>query len=227
MQFDLTEEKVPKGAAEALIKLLEDEPGYDFFVDVAHGKDKDNQIILQVAIVFKTYKEYARYFDFYNTDRRDVDHYIINTTIEEKAFYRERTQTFENPWKTALDNAPWKVAELVSHIEAGYRGYIKSAEPEYLYLFMSSFRRSEVTGTVSTSRAIDAYDYLFIYGADERSVDQIKIFDRFANSPLWYVIAVAATIIFMIAAYFVFAKMKKMRYNGTCHLQSSPTSTET
>ena len=215
MSFQLSSTSVPEGAVEALSKKLD-------LKNISHEKDT-----LKVGLYFKTYDDFSEYFDVTHINRKDQNTGGVETEIVRKSFTYERTITFENPWKTVLENRAGVIESIRTETVKLFSTSLKSSTPEYYYVLLSDYRRTRVPGAVSSTNLLGVYEYSFIYGPDPESVDEILIFDRFANSPAWYGVAVGATAFFMIVTYIVFAKTKRKRYNKEWLLQSSPTSTET
>jgi len=120
---------------------------------------------------------------------------------------------------TSIDNEVFKYFTSIW----GYNGV------QRVFVFESNFRRTKVTGHFLRRNEISTFDYYF-----KETTDEITIFDRDANQPMWYAMGICATVIFMFVTYLVVANSRKRRYNTSAtsstevqwHSQSFPTSTE-
>jgi len=226
LQFEMTAETIPANA----VSLLKE----DLKKEVTEGTPPQTRLIepievfhyqktLQVAFEFNDYKDFMAYFEIAETEN------VININEIRTAFFRERTISFANPWRVIFSNAKAaaEVAGVISIVNSRFS--LVSPKPDHFYVFESSFRRTDVQGTIPVDNDIGVYNYVFFYdpaGLHEKSRSNIAIFDRFPNTPLWYVSALGATVLFISIMYIVFARKKNKGYNDICRLQSSPTSTE-
>jgi hypothetical protein len=76
-----------------------------------------------------------------------------------------------------------------------------------MYVFSSSFRRTEVKNTVNQEQIGRTFNYIFTYG-DQNGTDEIVIFDRFANTPIWYGLAVLTSGIFIAGTYIIISRKR-------------------
>lgn len=130
-------------------------------------------------LTFETYADFLKEFEIPYTD--DDLQTVVHYEFITKMFYYERTQTFTNPLKLiTLDD-----------------------EAEYTLVFISQIRRTSVTGNYASDTNGLTYNYYF-----KPDVDEIVIFDRFANQTMWYVCALGATALFMLATY-LFLRIQK------------------
>jgi len=193
--FEMKNEQILAGAVGTLKEKL----------DTPHVTHLGAKKELHIVFVFKDFSKFNTHFEMNVSDKIDVE-------IITKTFFRERTITFKNPWVAVSENEEARdvtagIVETVrSTVTASYLD--PAILPEYYYIFASSIRRTNVPNS-TRSQITGNYDYVF-----DDSTDEVLIFDRFANQPIWYGIAVGAAGIFMIAAYLLFARAKKRRYNN-------------
>ena len=158
---------------------------------------------LQIEIEFDNYKTFLQ-FNGINPDEDDLK--VIDIQFRERLFFLERTITFENPWLVIQDNMT-----AVNQIDQEVRTRVGQAnikgDAEHIFVLRSSFRRTNVTGNYKNENMIIAHYYYF-RGNGENVPEQVKLFDRFANQPIWYAIGLGATGIFMLGMYFVLRKPK-------------------
>ena len=180
---------------------------------------------LQIDFYFEEYDDFVDYFEL---DAQPVDY-----LMKESLFFYERTLTFENPFKTVLvdPTSPAKARIEDVNNKVTIKFGVPTEGTDYYYLFETSFRR-RIANTYHVVKSPYYYGYYFSVDKDNpHAIQQIEIFDRYSNSPIWYAIGVAATAIFMVIMYFIFAKSKKKSYTiaevEPWQSQSSVTSTET
>ena len=137
--------------------------------------------------------------DFWNANginHSDAEHTI---DISRGVFFIERTRTIPNPWALKTQNTIRHAFEYM---------FGANVETEISYIFASSHRRTRVEGATLERRGL-AWFYIF-----ENYEDDIVIFDRFANTPIWYVIGVGATVIFMAGLWFILRRQKDQAQNN-------------
>jgi hypothetical protein len=188
MQFELREVTVEQNAISSLKELINNE-------NVIH-----EQNILQVGLVFDNYDKFAEYFGINPNAYKSIDTQIVKST-----FFYERTITFKNPWNTVLGHARNKITSIHLAVTSLFNLKNPSADPGYIYVLSSSFRRTKVDNTIGREQNGRTFDYVFMYGG-QNGTDEIVIFDRFANTPIWYGSALFACGIFIACAYVTFLK---------------------
>ena len=78
-------------------------------------------------------------------------------------------------------------------------GTVPAHESVEFIVFEAEYRHTK-TNAVRTDHSFGEYKYLFAPDKD------IEIFDRSANMPIWYVIAVGATVVAMVGFYMIVKK---------------------
>jgi len=225
-KYELKDESVPAGAIDALSSFFSNQIGTSKIVCDVARIDKTLQIVLEFYgdRNVKEQTGYKTFRQFYGLPSGKDDLRVVDFKLDVKAFFYERTQKFENPWKTVLESESAKPDQINKEVEKWFGSALVSNVPEYVYLFESSFRRSSAEGAYKVVNNFSTFDYYYRASGDE-TVDQIVLFDRFENSPLWYAVAVGGTVLFMLLVYIIFANTRKKRYNDPWQSQSSPTST--
>ena len=146
------------------------------------------------------FEDYETFLDFNGVTKSDDElAKVVGVKMEEKTFFYERTETFENPWKTISGNME-KIIAINEEINTASLNY---TSVEYFFIFDSSMRRTSVPAAYKSENMIADYFYYF-YGDSGTRTDEIVIFDRFQNDPIWYVLAVIGAGVFMVAVYLIF-----------------------
>ena len=210
IQFDLSSETIGQSAFPNLKTYLDDlvEP-YEMQATPFHVGS-----VLQIELYFENYKAFLKFNDMFG---EEDDLIIVDYELERKLFYIERTIRFENPWRTLHVNEKMDKIEGDGGINFMVRQggfHLASAEPDYFYIFETDSRRSRVADAFITENLITGYEYYF-YGSGDNMVDEIIIFDRFANQSAWYIAALIATIVSMIIVYLLLRLTNKGKPKST------------
>ena len=120
--------------------------------------------------------------------------------------YATMSQTpVTQPLPTALVEAQqtnWKTSFLFKERTITIKVGDFKIEPTTEYVVYEAARRHTWTNAVDSENDFVTYKYFF----DPN--DDIVIFDRRANSPVWYFLAVVATAIAMVVFYFIVKKKR-------------------
>ena len=148
---------------------------------------------LQVELHFERYEDFTKFFGL----NKELDK-TIDFKLQEEMFFVHRTIKFDNPWNHVINND--KVVHLRERVSWHYAGQLSATvDRRDVFVFASATRRSSVEGSYRTDRNVGEYIYYF-----NSSVEQIVIYDKFANSPMWYVTGIGATIVFMGIVYLAY-----------------------
>ena len=101
-----------------------------------------------------------------------------------------------------------KTADIIAAF-IGHFDLAANPKPGYLYVLANSFRRTS-TNADKVESEFGTYNYYFKVSDDLTS--EVSIFDRRANTPIWYGLAVAATAVAMIAFYIVVKRLRSSAY---------------
>ena len=145
---------------------------------------------VRVELDFKYQEEF---WDFNNMNHEAAQHTV---DISRGVLFIERTRTIPNPWSAILaDGNNGGTRAIKDEFERIFG--VSNIESEITYLFVSAHRR-----TTTNADEIERHGlaWFYIFGDLE---EDIVLFDRFANTPIWYVIGVGATVIFMAGLWFV------------------------
>jgi len=186
LKYELNDAEVPTNS----IKELETELKKTLPVGVFHN-DTDLQIQLE-------FKDYEAFMKFNGSEMAAVKH-----RHEKKLFYIERTLTFENPWEV-VDST--KINAITTEISG--RGLLIKSDAKHFFVLETGFRRSSVETAYKSENLITHWNYYF-YGCGEEAPTEIVLYDKFANQPAWYMVAIGATAIFMLLMFFVYRAKSK------------------
>ena len=147
--------------------------------------------IVEISLGFENFGELG---DFYGLTQ---DSLPVTCEIKRGAFFAGRTYTFDNPWDAVLKSDSTKHSGITTKVENLFD--VKADSYKFIYVFVSKNRRTDTNATKSVNN-LGSYNYYFL--VPDAGDEPVQIFDRLANSPLWYVIAVALTGAFMAGVYF-------------------------
>jgi len=192
LKYQLQGDTVPAGSVDAMTEYLKD---VETIISV---KDK----VLQIELWFEEHNEFLKFFDVTDTP--------VNYEQREHLFTWERTFKFANPvtlvkGTPALGGIEDEVKKLFT-LDA-------AEEVEYVYVFCTGFRRSRVTGHYNYENLIIVHYYYF-----RDDVETIQIHDKFANTPIWYVLGVVGTAVFMVALYLILRNKKDKIPHGDSNI---------
>ena len=156
--------------------------------------------IVSLLIVFEDYDSFK---DFNGIDLT-AD---ANRKLEEKSglFTIERTVTLSDPYTRFLDPATNATAQLMVEFNTLFNG---GGDVDYGYVFASSVRRTSTNAVEHEVDYASGYWYYY-YGVTNNPADtqEIVIFDRRANTPIWYGVAIVATAVFM-GLFYLFSRKR-------------------
>lgn len=156
------------------------------------------------------FDSYQSYYNFSGVNLTST----ANRTIETKTslFFIERTITLSDPYERFFDPSNNKAAAILDKFNEEFNAS-EDSHVDYGYSFSSTFRRTQVNSYKNDFSPADGiWQYYFNVSSDPTDPDaakQIIIFDRFANTPIWYGIALAAALLFMVGMYVVLSKKSK------------------
>lgn len=157
---------------------------------------------ITLTIIFDSYQ---RFYDYNGIDLTNKQNRKIET--KKSLFFNERTITLSDPYTRFFDTATNKAAAILQSFNNEFNE-TDGKEIEYKYVFASSFRRTETNSDKNSSSLIDGI-WEYKYDIDASNPREIIIFDRFQNSPMWYVVAATATLVFMGVLYLVLKQLHK------------------
>jgi len=196
MRYRLDSEAIRDGAVGGLETFLDGQ-----FTGVAgHGEVHHQGNVLQIQLHFDNYRAFLL-FNGLSATTEILDN-VVEVQIDTSLFFLERTMTFQNPWIKIADNM--NRTESINNAVAGYANLDATVLPEYVFVFPSTVRRTRVEGHYQ--RENNLIEFLYYFRAD---VEDIVIFDRMPNTPIWYVIGIGATIAFMLVVYMLFRVTRK------------------
>jgi len=207
MQYQLQSETVPEGAVDAFKSWFKNQAGElgvgNIVIEVGRSGTT-----LQVVVIYRNYKTFAQ-FNGLSTEDEDLE--IVSYKSTENLFFFEHTQTFPNPWVTLRSDAASidRTTEINNEILKLFT-LSPNNETLYAFVFRSWVKRSDVTGAYKMEDHFTFFDY-YVRGSGENVPEYITVFDRRANTPIWYVIGVGATLVFMAVAYVVFRATSRQR----------------
>jgi hypothetical protein len=154
----------------------------------------DNSNFIRLTISFDNFYSWAKYHELQ----------LGKSTGDESLFFIEYTTKF-NPYDRYYSETgtSGKTAAIINEFNNTFdESAIK--RPGYLYVLTNSARRTQ-TNADKTETEAGNYTYYFKIASDLKS--EVNIFDRYPNTPIWYGLAAAATVLAMIGFY-LFARRK-------------------
>ncbi|MCL2570383.1 MAG: hypothetical protein FWE16_04220 [Firmicutes bacterium] len=146
---------------------------------------------IRLTLEFDNFDSYA----YFNGIPHDYDTQTID--IQRNVFFVERTITMPNPFATFFESNSNRTLDIINHFTAQFGA--NKDDLTLVYVLASPIRRTSTNAT-SNQRTIDTHFYFF-ESTYANMIDEIVVFDRFANTPIWYGIGVGATVIFMLVLY--------------------------
>ena len=169
-------------------------PSSDYELDY----DSKNSIV-SLYIEFENYKSF---YDFNGINLTSE----ANRKIETKTslFTEERTITLSDPYTRFLNPAKNQTAQILSDFNNLFND---GGKVDMGYIFASDFRRTKTNAPEHENNLTSGF-WQYYYGVtnDPADAQEIVIFDRFANTPIWYGVAIVATGLFMGAFYLMSRK---------------------
>ena len=158
---------------------------------VGLGRNGDT---LQLLLEFDNRESFIQFNQILRLPIRETAVEIVSSP-----FFLERTLTIPNPIvPSLLETNSLRTQRIIDHLTQEFGG---TADVSFIYVFGSSFRRSDSNSPVAVERRGDAWFHIFpVY--EPQDLGDIIIFDRFANTPIWYGIGIAATVLFMAGIWF-------------------------
>ena len=204
MKYTLSSETINAGAVGGIETFLDKE----MEKVNGHAELHKSGKVLQIQLHFNTYRAFLNYNGFNNSESVRV----VTFKMEETLFFFNRTQTFENPWLVLERNDKMQRVNAINGEVEKWVGISAITKVEHVFVFASSFRRTDVTGNYKMERDFSNYFYFFRGNSNaesEKVPENIVLFDRFANQPIWYVIGLGVTLIFGVGLYFGLRAGKK------------------
>ena len=186
---------------------------FDYFVNYAiRHNNAGTHSTVSMRIIFGNFYSYVKYNDLA----------LTRVQVERSLFFIERTTKF-NAYTKFFDSEGQskKSAAIVSEFNKEFDLVTleKTPKPEYLYVLAESMRRSETNATKTESEFGD-YTYYFKVANDRQNY--VEIFDRRPNTPIWYGIAVGATVIAM-GLFYIYIKSDMAIKKAEQERQTKPT----
>ena len=184
----------------------------DELVTFEYGKEftfsSHTENFFGLTITFDNIFSYA-YFNEIDLSTKRLAHldgttYMLIKDVEvtSSLFFRERTITMMNPFKHFFGSE--STTRMGAIIDVFY-DEIGDLDDEFLLIYTKDFTaRRTSSNAYIVQRHIDGWRHGFVFAIDEMDEwKDIIIMDRFANTPIWYAIAVGATAIFMSFMWFI------------------------
>ena len=138
----------------------------------------------------------------------------ITTDLQRNAFFFQQTITIPSPFTGQAQSQ--RTNNLVNWF---YQEFSANTRVQNSVVLVSSFRRTRVDNS-HRERHFDGWWYFF--DVDEYGyLEDIVIFDRFANTPAWYGVGVGATAVFMLILWLVLRNRRQTPSQSNA-LQSLP-----
>ena len=155
------------------------------------------------------FESYTQFYQFNGINIREEPNRIIKQ--DNSLLFVDRTITLSNPYSRFLDTTANPTAQLLRDFNQIFNP--NAAEPKNLaYMFTSSFRRTHVNSD-TIEHDLLRINWKYFFYIDPSNPTDIVIHDRFANTPIWYGIAILLTILFMGGLYIVLRR-KERHANG-------------
>ena len=187
------------------------EDGQERLIQFNYGKThtvQHSENHLRLQITFNNLASYI-YFNEYDLNyvrfiRIDQTAIVPSTDVSVNwgLFFVERRVTMPNPFRLFFEGEGTRAGKVLNFLKAEF----PEEEPYLVYMMLFSTRRTD-TNAYDSRRTPDLFgwEHVFITQAGEAPED-IVIFDRFANPPIWYAIGIVATMIFMLVLYLLVRK---------------------
>lgn len=174
---------------------------FHYKVDFQTG---NSETLVQFALEFANLYSFMKFNGI--NDLREVPKTTV-APLDYSLFVIWRTITIPNPYQRFFiaENAPNSHLIMKKFNDEFNGGRVVT---ENFYIFLSSSRRTEVNSD-ETVKTLSGYEYYF--RVSEVNQKDVIIRDRFANTPIWYVLAVVATAGAMAAFYFILKSREKRK----------------
>jgi len=209
------EDNLSKDLKDQTIKDYDDKDikfDYSVTFDIKHVTENNNNAA-HLRITFGNYYSYVKFNDLTLAAPAKNDRSL---------FFIERTNKF-NAYTRYFDTngQSKKTAQIISEF---IESFDKPPAPatkktEYVYVLANSQRRSRTNAEIAENE-FGSYNYYFKISDDRSS--EVEIYDRRANTPIWYGLAVAATAAAMVTFYFVTKKRASRDVVEVGSLRGSP-----
>lgn len=161
---------------------------FDYEITYSIYHTSNNTVFLQIT--FANFYSYVKYNGLTLTQSKD----------KSSLFFIERTTEFNAYTKFFDTNGQSKkTAEIISVFNQKF-DLKQNPKPEYVYVLVNSQRHTKTNADLIES---ELGEYIYYFKVSDDLENTVKIFDRRANSPIWYGIAIAATAIAMSIFYVV------------------------
>jgi len=164
---------------------------------------------INVVLIFENFESFL----WFNSDRNENTAIQPDVNISRSLFFVERYVIMANP----MSRGPMR--HFIDHL---YSTYLPGSNDRLVttHTHPSSFRRTSTNATRTESH-ITSFDYIFRAYSPDQITEYIELFDRFANTPIWYVIGIAATAVFMAFVYIIFKNRQKANVTNNYTIQNS------
>lgn len=173
---------------------------FHYQVDFESGNGED---VVQFALTFANLYSFAK---FNNVDLTTAPKTTV-APLDYRTFVIWRTTTIPNPYNRYFksENAP-NSQEIVERFNNDFNG----GRPitENFYVFSTTTRRTE-TNAIKVEHNVLNYEYWF--RVNSTNEEGVILRDRFANTPIWYAMAIVATAVAMAIFYFVMKELEKRK----------------
>lgn len=154
---------------------------------------------ISVSLAFDNYESFLYFNNFDNT---------TTTSIERTIFFQTRTQRIENPFTRITNNTSSASYKILQTIAGVYDGDQHRNDFARMILVYQITTRATSTSANRSYRSTNGWNHYFhamgtLYNMNYTDV---IIIHRFANPPMWYILGVALTALFMVSWYIVYKK---------------------
>ena len=158
-----------------------------------------------VAEVVLWFVDYSTFNDFFASDNSIK----VTQTIRRNTFFITRSTLFSNPLDVVLEKPvlSYQIISLAS------RFLLSFGDGEFLYAYVlwTDTRISE-TNAAFKEQYLGEFLYYFPAGssAGDLRTPEVWLYERYANTPIWYALAVAITALTMVIIYFACKPRRKV-----------------
>lgn len=176
-------------------------------VTFTYGKDVDLRLADSELVLELEFDNRESFLYFNELDARNAQPEV---DIVWRTFFVERTITMQNPFQRFLEGEGNRTMALIQF----FNEELSTSDEEITlaYHFGSSFRRTSSNATY-VERFADGWMHIFV-AESIAELDDIIIFDRFANTPAWYGVGVGATALFMIVLWMLLRPRTNLNQNN-------------
>ena len=164
-----------------------------------------NMLATGIITLIIEFESWQAFYDFNGIDLTTAPNRTV--TQSPSFLFNDRTTTLASPYARFFDTSNNNTtAELLHDFKTqfGDIGQTKNLG----YMFTSSFRRTHVNSD-TTQHDLLRTNWKYFFYIDPDNPTAIIIKDRFANTPVWYGIAILSTILFMGGLYLVLKRREK------------------